>query len=115
MSAYKIVVSNGPVAEQIKKYKKGGGKRNNNTNVSNVIYWRTFLQKYTREHDKHESTPKLNCVGNGSGKPSAAKSFIFTGIAGPKSLRMISGEAAPPSPAINVPRFPRISTLSHYA
>lgn len=47
-----------------------GGKRNNNTNVSNVIYWRTFLQKYTREHDKHESTPKLNCAGDGSEKPS---------------------------------------------
>jgi len=23
-------------------------------NESNVIYWRTFLQKYAGEHDKHE-------------------------------------------------------------
>ena len=48
-------------------------------NVSNVIYWRTFLlQKYTREHDKHES-PKLNCVSDGSEKPSAVESFYFFG------------------------------------
>lgn len=65
-----------------KQYQKIGEKRNNNANVSNVIYWRTFfLQKYTREHDKHESTPKLNCAGDVTEKnPSAPNLLFFSGI-----------------------------------
>lgn len=34
---------------------KGGGKRNNNANVGDVIYWREHFYKNTRgKHDKHE-------------------------------------------------------------
>lgn len=93
--------------------------------MSNVIYWGTFLQKYTREHDKYESTPKLNCVGDDSEKPSVAESFIFSGLAGPKSLRVILRKPIPflyhsnhanAEVSISIPsRFLLISILSHYA
>lgn len=36
--------------------------------------------------------------GDGSEKPSATESFIFPGIVGPKSLRVIFGEPTLPSP-----------------
>lgn len=60
-SAYKIAVSNGRRGPNkiLKKNNGKKGKRNNNANVSDVIYWRTFLQKYTREHDKHEPYPQI--------------------------------------------------------
>lgn len=67
-------------------------ERNNNATWATLSTREHFLQKYTREHDKHESTSKLNCVGDGSEKPSARIFyfffFFFSEIAEPRKVRV---------------------------